>query len=94
MRGPIFCYCKIVGGKIVHCALHDNATYLVGVCEHLYALLRELEIHDPAQKARIDQVVLPFIERTINFAMKEQKDGFGNQYRVGPPTKKVPPKGE
>jgi hypothetical protein len=43
---------------------------------------------------RIDQVVLPFIERTINFAMKEQKDGFGNQYRVGPPTKKVPPKGE
>ena len=94
MRGPIFCYCKIVRGKIVHCALHDNATYLVGVCEHIYALLRELKIHDPAQKARIDQVVLPFIERTINFAMKEQKDGFGNQYRVGPPTKKVPPKGE
>jgi len=42
MRGPIFCYCKIVSGKIVHCALHDNATYLVGVCEHIYALLREL----------------------------------------------------
>ena len=80
MRGPIFCYCKIVGGKIVHCALHDNATYLVGVCEHIHALLRELDIRDAAEKARIDQVVLPFIERTINFAMKEQKDGFGNQY--------------
>ena len=79
MRGPIFCYCKIVGGKIVHCALHDNATYLVGVCEHIHALLRELDIRDAAEKARIDQVVLPFIERTINFAMKEQKDGFGNQ---------------
>jgi hypothetical protein len=41
-----------------------------------------LEIHDPAEKARVDQVVLSFIERTINSAMKGQKDGFGNQYRV------------
>jgi hypothetical protein len=54
--------------------------------------LRELDIHDAAQKARIDQVVLPFIERTINSAMKEQKDGFGNQYRVWPPTKPIPSK--
>lgn len=75
----------------MHCALHASATYLVGVCEHLYKLLRKLEIHDPAEKARVDQVVLPFIERTINSAMSEQKDGFGNQFRVWPPTK--PPKG-
>jgi hypothetical protein len=71
MRGPIFCYCKIGRGKIVHCALHDNATYLVGVCEHIYALLRDLEIHDPAQKARIDQVVLPFGRSS----RKEKNDG-------------------
>jgi len=38
--------------------------------------------------------VLPFIERTINGAMKEQKDGFGNQFRIYPPTKKEPPKAD
>jgi hypothetical protein len=37
-------------------------------------------------------LVLPFIERTINSAMKEQKDGFGSQFRIYPPTKKEPPK--
>jgi hypothetical protein len=37
-------------------------------------------------------LVLPFIERTINSAMKEQKDGFGNQFPIYPPTKKEPPK--
>jgi hypothetical protein len=49
-----------------HSFISNTTTHLVGVCEHIYALLRELDIRDPAQKARIDQVVLPFIERTIN----------------------------
>jgi hypothetical protein len=40
----------------------------------------------------MDQVVRPFIEQTINSAMNEQKDGFGNQFRVWSPTKKEPPK--
>jgi hypothetical protein len=45
--------------------VHDNATYLVGVSEHIHALLRELDIRDAAEKARIDQVVLPFNHLSI-----------------------------
>ena len=86
--GPIFCYCKIVRGKVEHCALHRSAEYFVGVCEHIYELLRKLEVKNEQDKRNIEAVVLPFIERTINSAMKEQKTGYGEQYRVWPPTKK------
>lgn len=85
-HGPTFCFCKIENVKIVHCALHARAESLVGVCEHIYELLRKLEVVQDADRIKIQEIILPYIEDSINRAMSEQKDGFGGPYRVWPPT--------
>ena len=87
-QGPTFCFCKIDKGRIVHCALHAHANALVSVCESIYQMLRKLEVVRDADRIKIQEVDLPYIEDTINRAMSEQKDGFGGRYRVWPPTGK------
>jgi hypothetical protein len=35
-RPAMLCYCKIVGDKIVFCALHKKAETLLVVCDYLH----------------------------------------------------------
>ena len=74
----------IAGGELPE---HLDAEGVMRILPHRYPFLMVDRI------AKIDGNRIVGIKSvTINSAMKEQKDGFGNQFRVWPPTKKEPPK--
>jgi hypothetical protein len=65
--------CKIVGNRIVLCALHESAGRLLATCDHLRKFLRNLKAAEPTDQNMIREVILPYLVRQI--AAAEKKSG-------------------
>jgi len=69
--GPIQCGCKVIGGKIVFCALHERAENLLAVVEHLRDFLSNVKIADESDAIRVREVILPYVVDALRRAKKD-----------------------
>jgi hypothetical protein len=67
---PPPCACKIVGDKIVFCALHESAERLLAACEYARKFLGNLKV-DPEDERMIREVILPILDAEIGARPKK-----------------------
>lgn len=81
--------CKIVGGRIVFCPLHEEAESLLALCQYLRRFIADVKVERLGDANLIREVVLPYADGVIGAALKIEKlraAGFTYTRRFLPPT--------
>ena len=69
----MICYCKIVGDKIVFCALHKKAKTLLAVCDYMHKFFLDVKMGETKEEIFVREVVLPYIKNAIDAATKKDE---------------------